>query len=127
MIDEILKKILDSNEKYEGLTSEQAKEAQNIYGLNVRPVGKRRTWINSLWDIVSEPMILLLLVSSVIYFLIGDRVEAIILLVSIIPILIIEFTSLITVCNCSTIARSSSLPVFKRVVARSHTANKFSA
>ncbi len=91
MIDEILKKILDSNEKYEGLTSEQAKEAQNIYGLNVRPVGKRRTWINSLWDIVSEPMILLLLVSSVIYFLIGDRVEAIILLVSIIPILIIEF------------------------------------
>ncbi len=91
MIDEILNKILSLDKKYIGLTSAEVKAAQNIHGLNIRPVGKHKTWLNTLWGIISEPMILLLLISAVIYFLIGDKVEAVILLVSIVPILIIEF------------------------------------
>src|SRR3989338_3211965 len=91
MTNEILDKIQSLDKKSTGLTSAEAKTAQNTYGQNVRPVGKHKTWINTLWNIVSEPMILLLLVSAIIYFLIGDRVESAILLVSIVPILIIEF------------------------------------
>lgn len=91
MIEEILNKIISLDKKYQGLTSAQAQTAQEIYGLNVRPIGKRKSWLNSLWDIISEPMIMLLLVTAVVYFLIGDKTESIILLVSIIPILIIEF------------------------------------
>lgn len=91
MSDEILKKILLLSEKYQGLTSAQAKTAQTKYGYNIRPVAKRKNWFKSLLDIISEPMILLLLISATVYFFIGDKTEAFILLVSIIPVLIIEF------------------------------------
>ncbi|MFA6547489.1 MAG: cation-translocating P-type ATPase [Candidatus Magasanikbacteria bacterium] len=76
---------------YTGLTSVQAQEAQQKYGLNIRPVGKRVTWLKRAWEIASEPMILLLLASAAIYFFIGDKVEAIILLGSIIPVVGLEF------------------------------------
>ncbi len=91
MSDEILKKIQSLDKKYTGLTSTEFQTAQTTYGLNIRPIGKRKTWLDTLWGIISEPMILLLLISAIIYFFIGDKIEAVILLISIVPVLIIEF------------------------------------
>jgi len=91
MTDDIFKKIKSLEKKYLGLTTNQAKSATDEYGLNVRPATKQRTWLSTFWRIISEPMILLLLVSATVYFFIGSKTEAFILLVSIIPILIIEF------------------------------------
>jgi Ca2+-transporting ATPase len=86
-----LKKILFLDEKYQGLTSTQAQADLVKYGYNIRPAAKRKNWLYTLWNIISEPMILLLLVSATVYFFIGDKTEAFILLVSIVPVLIIEF------------------------------------
>lgn len=77
--------------KYQGLTSQQALENQTKYGLNTRPVLKKVTWLKRAWEIISEPMILLLLAASVIYFFLGDRTEAIFLLISIVPVIAMEF------------------------------------
>ncbi|MFZ2189190.1 MAG: cation-translocating P-type ATPase [Candidatus Magasanikiibacteriota bacterium] len=76
---------------YQGLTSTQVEELLKVHGENSRPAVKNKTWVRRLFDIVSEPMILLLLSAAVIYFFIGDKLEAVILLCSIIPILAIEF------------------------------------
>ena len=80
---------LDST--YKGLSSQQALENQTKYGLNIRPVLKKVTWLKRAWEIISEPMILLLLAASIVYFFLGDRTEAIFLLISIIPVIAMEF------------------------------------
>jgi len=81
--------IIDKN--YRGLTSAQARSLLEKYGENSRPVVKGKTWLSRLFGIVGEPMILLLLAASAVYFFIGDKLEAIILLCSLIPILAMEF------------------------------------
>src|SRR3989339_174584 len=91
MIEEIIQKIQTKGKNYHGLTSDQAKTAEITYGLNVRPVIRKTTWLKRAWEILSEPMILLLLAASIIYFFLGDRTEAIFLLVSIIPVIAMEF------------------------------------
>ncbi len=91
MIPEILVNVLPQGSKYTGLTSQQATENQIKYGLNTRPVLKKATWLKRAWEIVSEPMILLLFAASIIYFFLGDQTEAIFLLISVIPVIAMEF------------------------------------
>ncbi len=91
MNSEILKKNLSFDKKYQGLTSDQAKAAQNTYGFNVRPVTKKNTWLKRALDVASEPMVLLLISASIIYFFLGDRTEAFFLIFSIIPVITMEF------------------------------------
>ncbi len=76
---------------YVGLNSADAQLAQKQYGLNLRPVAKRKTWLHRLWDIFTEPMMFLILATGVLYFFFHDWVEAVIILASIIPIGLIEF------------------------------------
>ncbi|MBI4426947.1 MAG: cation-translocating P-type ATPase [Candidatus Magasanikbacteria bacterium] len=76
---------------YKGLTSAEALERTKQYGLNIRRGAKQKTWHKRLFNIVSEPMILLILATAVVYYFIGDQLEATILLISIIPIIFIEF------------------------------------
>ena len=91
MISEILNNILPIGSKYIGLSSEQAKINQAKYGLNIRPATKKITWLHRALEIATEPMILLLLAASTIYFILGDHTEAIILLISVIPVITMEF------------------------------------
>jgi len=77
--------------KYIGLSSSEANERQRIYGFNIRPAKKRKTWLKRLWDIFTEPMMFLILCTSALYFIFHDTLEAIIILASIVPIGLIEF------------------------------------
>lgn len=79
------------NREYKGLTSAAAREILAKVGLNARPATRHKGWFKRLWDIFSEPMMLLIMAGSVVYFLMGDRHEAIILLCAIIPIGLMEF------------------------------------
>ncbi len=91
MIEEILLKIKPFGKKYQGLTTSQAKTSEKSYGLNIRTVTKKNSWLHRAWEIISEPMIILLLSASIIYFFLGDSTEAIFLLASIIPVIGMEF------------------------------------
>ena len=84
-------KQVTENKNYKGLSSLEAEELLKIHGYNTRPAGKHKTWLKRLWDIMAEPMVLLLISAAVVYFVIGDKVEAVILLGSIIPVILMEF------------------------------------
>lgn len=79
------------NKEYKGLTSVEAVKILAKIGPNARPPIKHKTWLKRLWDIFSEPMMLLILSGAGIYFLMGDAKEALILLCAIIPIGLMEF------------------------------------
>ncbi len=83
--------ILNKRANYRGLTTAQASEAQKQYGLNERPAKKRTGWLKRLWHIFSEPMMMLILATAVVYFFLGDKLESLIFLLSIIPIGLMEF------------------------------------
>lgn len=80
-----------TSKTYKGLTSAEAREKIKQHGLNIRRAVKQKKWYRRLLKIVSEPMILLILATAVVYYFIGDQLEAIILLGSIIPIILMEF------------------------------------
>lgn len=84
-------KEITENKNYNGLSSGEAEGLLKIHGYNTRPAGKHKTWVKRLWDIMAEPMILLLISAAAVYFVIGDKVEASILLCSIIPVILMEF------------------------------------
>jgi len=86
-----LDKIVARRNTYNGLTDIQANELLKIYGLNSRPVVIKKGWLKRLSAILLEPMMLLLLVAAIVYFFIGDKLETIILLLSIIPIGLMQF------------------------------------
>ena len=76
---------------YTGLTSQEAQQRAKQYGLNVRPAKKRKSGLRRFVDIFTEPMMFLILVTGVLYFIFHDWIEAVIILISIIPIGLIEF------------------------------------
>jgi Ca2+-transporting ATPase len=75
---------------YLGLSSQEATDKLAVFGYNARPANGQKKWWKNLVEIATEPMILLLLAASAIYFFIGDKLETIILLFSIIPVILIE-------------------------------------
>lgn len=75
---------------YLGLSSKEATEKLATFGLNARPVNGQKKWWTNLVEIATEPMILLLLAAAAIYFFIGDKLETIILLCSIVPVILME-------------------------------------
>jgi Ca2+-transporting ATPase len=74
-----------------GLTSAQVLEKRKIFGFNELPVQKKSSWLQILKHMFSEPMIMLLVFCVVIYFLMGERSEAILMATSIAFIIGIEF------------------------------------
>lgn len=75
---------------YNGLSQVEAERRLKEYGLNARPTVNKKTWLKRLVDIFAEPMMLFLIVAAVVYFLLGDKLETIILLLTIVPIALIE-------------------------------------
>ncbi|MFM0412246.1 cation-translocating P-type ATPase [Paraburkholderia dipogonis] len=63
-----------------GLSSAQVAEQRARFGRNVVDSTARRTWSRTLWEVLREPMFLLLLAASGIYFVLGDISEALTLL-----------------------------------------------
>lgn len=63
-----------------GLSSVQVAEQRVRFGRNIVDSTARRTWWRTVWEVLREPMFLLLLAASGIYFLLGDVSEALTLL-----------------------------------------------
>ncbi len=76
---------------YRGLSSLDAEVRTKEYGKNIRPGRRRKNSFQLLWGIISEPMLLLLIATTVIYFFIGSHLETLIFALSIIPIIMIEY------------------------------------
>lgn len=65
---------------YAGLSFSQARDRLARDGANELPKGKRRTPLRIALEVVREPMLAMLLAAGGIYLLLGDRTEALILL-----------------------------------------------
>lgn len=64
-----------------GLSNEKALELQNIYGKNELEKKKKENFIIKMVHTICEPMFLLLIIASVIYFLLGQPKDGMVMLV----------------------------------------------
>ncbi len=80
----------NNNTAFPGLSSAQAKEQQLIFGENELDSTPKNNLLKTIQGIVSEPMFLLLAVACLIYFFLGDRTEAFMMLISILFVMGIE-------------------------------------
>ncbi|HXJ38372.1 MAG TPA: HAD-IC family P-type ATPase, partial [Bryobacteraceae bacterium] len=73
-----------------GLTQEQAAARLEADGPNELPSAKPRSFLAIAWDVLREPMILLLVAAGVIYLVLGEPRDSLVLLISIFAILGID-------------------------------------
>ena len=77
--------------KYIGLNDKEVITNRNKYGINELEVVKKKRIINKIIDIFKEPMLLLLIMSTLIYFVLGEISDGILMLVFVLVICGIEF------------------------------------
>lgn len=73
-----------------GLTQEQAAARLEAEGPNELPSAKPRSFLAIAWEVLREPMILLLVTAGVIYLILGEPRDSLVLLLSIFAILGID-------------------------------------
>ena len=71
----------NSSAKMVGLTSGEAKLLQERYGKNNIVPEKKESFIRKVLEVIKEPMFLLLLVAAMIYFILGEPRDGIIMLI----------------------------------------------
>jgi Ca2+-transporting ATPase len=74
-----------------GLTEAEASSRLRTEGFNELPAANGHTLFRTLWDLLREPMILLLIVAAVIYFFLGELRDALVLMGSIFFVVGIDF------------------------------------
>ncbi len=74
-----------------GLTTKQLLESRKKYGYNLVKQDNKNTWYQMLFEILKEPMLLLLIAVAIIYFIVGDYSEAFFMLGAIIAVSGISF------------------------------------
>ncbi len=79
-----------NNFNIEGLSTEKVNQSRERYGANKSVYKKENSFINAIKSIVKEPMVILLLVSSVIYFVSGKTMDGIFLASAIILVSVIS-------------------------------------
>lgn len=79
-----------SKEKMKGLTLAEVKKLQEKYGKNELNVEKRQTFLGQVLHSLTEPMFMLLIITAVIYFILGEPRDGLIMLISVIGILTID-------------------------------------
>jgi Ca2+-transporting ATPase len=80
------------NEMYlQGLTNQEAMERLALDGFNELPAARKRTFFHILLDVVREPMFLMLIACGLLYLLLGDQEEALMLLGFVLVIIGITF------------------------------------
>lgn len=80
----------DNHSGFKGLTTAQAERQRDIFGKNELEATRRSPILDSLRNIVTEPMFLLLAVACALYFMLGDFTEAMMMVVSIVFVAGIE-------------------------------------
>ena len=73
-----------------GLTAQEVQDRISRFGYNELPTGKSRRLFKMMWDVVSEPMFLLLVSCAVLYLILGDLQEALVLSASVVIVMVIE-------------------------------------
>ena len=79
------------NPLLKGLNLEEVQESRKLHGFNELESTGRKRIIQLLVEVVKEPMFLLLLLCGLIYFIIGEFTEAIILLFWVLMVVFITF------------------------------------
>ena len=74
----------------QGLTTKEVEDKLRQEGYNELPGSKSRNWCKLIWDVIREPMFILLVSCAVIYFFLGDLQEAIVLTASVVIVISIE-------------------------------------
>jgi Ca2+-transporting ATPase len=72
--------ILPDQGTYTGLSASQARDRLARDGANELPLGSRRTPLRIALEVLREPMLAMLLAAGGVYLLLGDRIEALVLL-----------------------------------------------
>ncbi|MBD7911595.1 MULTISPECIES: cation-translocating P-type ATPase [Clostridium] len=76
--------------KLQGLTNEEAKKAQNKYGKNQLIPEKKENFLLKLLNVLKEPMFLLLIMSAIIYFLLGEPTDGSVMLIFVVGMILID-------------------------------------
>jgi len=74
----------DNHFAFKGLTTVQAARQRGVFGKNELEASRRSPILDSIRNMVTEPMFLLLAVACVLYFMLGDLTEALMMVVSIV-------------------------------------------
>lgn len=74
----------------EGLSLEEVEARRQSSGYNELPDREHKNFVKIIFETAREPMILILLAIVVVYFVLGDRTEALVLMVSVLVIICIE-------------------------------------
>jgi len=80
----------EENYELKGLTSDQALELQEKYGKNELVHEIKENMVMKIFHIILEPMFLLLLIAAIIYFVLGEPRDGIIMLVFVVGIISID-------------------------------------
>ncbi|EKQ57656.1 MULTISPECIES: cation-translocating P-type ATPase [Clostridium] len=75
---------------YQGLTTSKAKELQEQFGKNELVAEKKESFLHKIFHVISEPMFVLLIVASIIYFILGEPKDGAIMLVFVVGMISIE-------------------------------------
>ncbi|HEY6063283.1 MAG TPA: cation-translocating P-type ATPase [Chitinophagaceae bacterium] len=70
----------------QGLSEQQVTALRRQYGKNVFQAGSSRRFIHIVWDIVKEPMFILLVIACALYFILGEVSEGILMLLAMIVV-----------------------------------------
>ena len=74
-----------------GLTEEEVIESREKYGVNKLSEKKKESTIIKILQIFKEPMFLLLIITASIYFIVGEYIDGIIMLIFVFAICLIEY------------------------------------
>lgn len=65
-----------------GLSAQQVKALQQQFGKNIFQAEPSRSFLHIIWDIVKEPMFILLVIACSLYFILGELSEGIMMLIA---------------------------------------------
>lgn len=74
----------------QGLNAREVLERRNAHGFNELPSSSKRGMFRMAWDVAREPMFLLLVACGLLYLILGDLQEALVLLASVFIVIGIE-------------------------------------
>lgn len=97
----------------QGLTTEQVEEARKIHGTNKLETDHRHPFLQSLLRATKEPMVILLLLVSMIYFFTGSHAEGIFMVFAIIAVFFISLYQESRSRNALTVLKAFSQPKTK--------------
>ncbi|MFH1101178.1 MAG: cation-translocating P-type ATPase [Methanobacteriota archaeon] len=72
--------MVDEQKEFQGLSDEEAKKRIQRDGYNELPSTKKRSLLTIAWNVIREPMFILLIASGLLYLFLGDHEEAVMLL-----------------------------------------------